>query len=750
MEDEKNKTTAPQQAGGNRRRRRKKNKPAAAQAASQGTTVAAPGTESAIAEENTPAPETADTEPAVAATAVQETPAPAPKPEKEGPEGKTPDQAEPVEPAPDEPEKTEEAPAEEPAPEASEEAVPEQEASAETNPAEPAQAEPSAEVPQEQPSEPETLAEESESAETADAEAEATPAEPETETPAAEEPAEGEDQNAADQEETSSVPEAPQEPDNAAPTEEFAAPEQPETEPAPEEEDTEEDNAAPLEAPGAPEPEAEAEAEAQPDEEEEKRLSDMTRTVQLSVEQIMARVSEEEVSEPEEPEESEEEDEGPVTLQDHVRNGVSGMARWLLLVVFIVLVIAVCGVAWLYRSATSDMIPQITVTFAGQTLEPTAYKWKVPVIGNVFKRTYADTLSSTPRELEEAVEQASPDIVVSPSDYRTELTVTDADENEIFEGDVDTFSSFQFTANGTYTAKLVVHSDASSVPGDATVTGSETWLFQFTVGVRPSVYLSGTSVSQGGVVAVRVGDTLDGQKPELVTDLDNAGFFKASTGWICYLPIPWNASTGTQELQVKAGGYTETLELTIRAADWEYKDYSSASQRVTPYIGQDDIPAELEKLLAKSEDTIAWTSGGFVQPFLNSLDVKLAFGTTEYVGRSYSERSTNNGAGGRTLTNLVLNTTSGELLIAPASGTVVLAKDLGGDLGNTVVIDHGAGVKSIFYNLKSLEVKAGATVKQGQTLATCGRTTVAEMRIGTVPVDPQQIWRGKCDALKYY
>lgn len=735
MEDEKNKTTAPQQAGGNRRRRRKKNKPAAAQAASQGTTVAAPGTESAVAEENTPAPETADTEPVVAATAVQETPAPAPKPEKEGPEGKTPDQAEPVEPAPDEPEKTEEAPAEEPAPEASEEAVPEQEASAETNPAEPAQAEPSAEVPQEQPSEPETLAEESESAETADAEAEATPAEPETETPAAEEPAEGEDQNAADQEETSSVPEAP---------------EQPETEPAPEEEDTEEDNAAPLEAPGAPEPEAEAEAEDQPDEEEEKRLSDMTRTVQLSVEQIMARVSEEEVSEPEEPEESEEEDEGPVTLQDHVRNGVSGMARWLLLVVFIVLVIAVCGVAWLYRSATSDMIPQITVTFAGQTLEPTAYKWKVPVIGNVFKRTYADTLSSTPLELEEAVEQASPDIVVSPSDYRTELTVTDADENEIFEGDVDTFSSFQFTANGTYTAKLVVHSDASSVPGDATVTGSETWLFQFTVGVRPSVYLSGTSVSQGGVVAVRVGDTLDGQKPELVTDLDNTGFFKASTGWICYLPIPWNASTGTQELQVKAGGHTETLELTIRAADWEYKDYSSASQRVTPYIGQDDIPAELEKLLAKSEDTIAWTSGGFVQPFLNSLDVKLAFGTTEYVGRSYSERSTNNGAGGRTLTNLVLNTTSGELLIAPASGTVVLAKDLGGDLGNTVVIDHGAGVKSIFYNLKSLEVKAGATVKQGQTLATCGRTTVAEMRIGTVPVDPQQIWRGKCDALKYY
>ena len=47
-------------------------------------------------------------------------------------------------------------------------------------------------------------------------------------------------------------------------------------------------------------------------------------------------------------------------------------------------------------------------------------------------------------------------------------------------------------------------------------------------------------------------------------------------------------------------------------------------------------------------------------------------------------------------------------------------------------------------------LRPGAAVKQGQTLATCGKTTVAEMRIGTVPIDPLQVWRGQCDALKYY
>lgn len=485
---------------------------------------------------------------------------------------------------------------------------------------------------------------------------------------------------------------------------------------------------------------------------EEKRLSDMTRTVQLSVAQILARVDQEDGEESAAPEEPQEEipEEPPATIQEHLRNGLSGIAKWLLLVLFFVLVIAGFGVAWLYRSATPDVLPNITVTFAGQTVEPAAYKWKVPVVGNVFKRTYAETFSSTPAELPETVVQLSPDFTVSPKDYRTEVTITDSAEEVIFEGDVDTFSKFQFTANGSYTAKLVVYSDASAVPGDAAVTGSETWRFSFTIGVRPSIRLSSATANQGSVVAVCVGETLDGQPPQISTELENAGFFAASSGWVCYLPIPWNQPAETCEIQVSVGDYTQMLELKVRAADWEYKDYYSDSQRAEPYIGQQDLPAELTKLLQQTESSIAWTDGNFVQPFLNTLDVKIPFGTTEYVGRSYSERGTNTGAGGRTFTNMILNTSRGELLIAPASGTVVLAEDLGGDWGYTLVIDHGAGVKSLFYNLQSCDVKAGTAVKQGQVLAACGRTTVAEMRVGTVPVDPLQIWRGQCDALKYY
>ncbi len=736
MQEEKNSTTPGKTTEGKHRRRRKKSAAVKPQPAVQETAVAAPAEETAPKETDAQAAAKAvpdkQEEPSSAVAAGEK------KADSEG--------------APVEEKSSEMAPAE---PEKSEPTTPEEEQTETPEPSEPAEsAEPAVEEPpteKERPAEPEEVPSEPEAPE---ANAESAAAEPD--------PAEETEKADQEPEENRDVSEEAAVPGESAVT---AEPEQPAAEePAsPDAEKEPEPGEEQAVQPG--QPEAETKAEEEPEEpsgdeaaetsrEDEQRLSDLTRTVQLSVEQIMSQVSEETAGATEDPaEESSEEEEAedePATLQENLRSGLSGMAKWLLLVAFIVLVIAGFGVAWLYRSATPDMLPQITATFAGQTLEPTAYKWKVPVIGNIFKRTYADTLSSTPVELSETVDQASPDFVISPSDYRTEVTVTDAGDNVVFEGDTDTFSTFQFTANGTYTAKLVVHSDASSVPGDTSVTGSETWYFTFTVGVRPSIRLSGTTVDQGSVVAVRVGDTLDGQAPTIQTELQNPGFFKASSGWVCYIPIAWNQAAGTQTLTVTAGGYTETLEFKIRATEWEYKDYSSNSQRVSPYIGQNDIPAELQKLLAESESEVAWSDGGFVQPFLNTLDVKLAFGTTEYVGRSYSQRSTNNGAGGRTATNLVLDTKSGELLIAPASGTVVLAKDLGGDFGYTLVIDHGAGVKSIFYNLAKVDVKAGDAVKQGQTLATCGKTTVAEMRIGAVPVDPLQIWRGQCDALKNY
>ena len=708
MQEEKKATTPKKQAPAKRRRRRSARSAAPAarstQAAAQTTSTAEPAAEqNEAAAAPAPAPETA-------APSAPET-LQAPQTEEAAPQ--TPEPSEPQTPA--KPGEDEPAKASQPAEEKPQE-----------------EAEPAADAGDAEPSELET------------------PAEPDEASPAEETAA------AASAEETAEAPAAAEAPDAEHPAEPQTPAEPGEDKPAEESQPAEEkpqeaaESAADADDAEPAEPDTESPAEPEAD---EQRVSDITRTVQLSIEQITAHLDAAPAqSETEAAPQSQEEtvEEAPPTLADHLVGGLGSIARWLLLVLIFVLVIAISGVVWLYRSATPDMLPQIRVTFAGQEVAPSSYQWKVPVVGKAIRRTYAETLSSAPATLAQPVEQTSPDFTVSPDSYRSELTVTDSEDAVVFEGDVETFANFQFTENGEYTAELTLYSDESPVAGDAAVIGSETWQLSFKVEVRPTVHLFATSVQQGGVAAVMVSDTVDGRPPQIQTTLKNAGFAKAGTGWVCYLPIPWDHAAGTQQLVITMGDYSERLEFEVQAAKWNYKDYSSTSQFVTPYIGQNDIPAELQNVLGQKVTPAAWAESNFVQPLLNTLDVELYYGMTEYAGRSRSQRASNSGGGGRTATNMVLSTTWGELLIAPANGTVALAKDLGEGFGNTLVIDHGAGVRSIFYHLQQIDVKAGDQLKQGQSVATCGSTLVAEMRIGTVPIDPRPVWRAQCDALKHY
>lgn len=283
------------------------------------------------------------------------------------------------------------------------------------------------------------------------------------------------------------------------------------------------------------------------------RMANISRTAQLSIAQIMAGLEENPApsagpapssAAPQHDSAADDEDDEPQdTIPQALGRGVFGMFKWLLLVVLFVLIIAGGGVAWLYRSATPDMLPEVKVTFDGQELAPTAYKWHVPVVGSFFRRTYAETLNSSPVVLEDAISDASPDIIVTPSDYSTQLTITDADKETVYEGSVTAFRSYLFAENGTFDAKLVVTASDSAAEDRSSVTGTETWQFRFTVSIKPSVTLCTPTVQQGSVAAVRVGSTMSRTEPTLTAPLESTGFVRAANGWICYLPIPWNAET---------------------------------------------------------------------------------------------------------------------------------------------------------------------------------------------------------------
>jgi murein DD-endopeptidase MepM/ murein hydrolase activator NlpD len=82
----------------------------------------------------------------------------------------------------------------------------------------------------------------------------------------------------------------------------------------------------------------------------------------------------------------------------------------------------------------------------------------------------------------------------------------------------------------------------------------------------------------------------------------------------------------------------------------------------------------------------------------------------------------------------------------PADGIVRLAAKNMYLMGNTLMIDHGLGVQSIFMHLNRIFVKEGDTVKQGDVIGRVGKSGRATgphlhwgVSVGTIPVDPARL-----------
>ncbi len=95
--------------------------------------------------------------------------------------------------------------------------------------------------------------------------------------------------------------------------------------------------------------------------------------------------------------------------------------------------------------------------------------------------------------------------------------------------------------------------------------------------------------------------------------------------------------------------------------------------------------------------------------------------------------------------------------IAAAEGTNVPASNDGrvvfaGDViitGNTVVIEHGGGLKTYYFHLSSINTKEGDMVEQGDVIGRVGSTGYAtgphlhfEVKLGEFPLSPWPLFDG--------
>jgi murein DD-endopeptidase MepM/ murein hydrolase activator NlpD len=254
------------------------------------------------------------------------------------------------------------------------------------------------------------------------------------------------------------------------------------------------------------------------------------------------------------------------------------------------------------------------------------------------------------------------------------------------------------------------------------------------------ISLSGASVEPGGVTVLTLHAPTRLARAaarvfEMDVPLDPAD---APGTWQALIGIDLDVKAGLYPVSVTAIDGVSERSSVVDAQLWvRPRQFPTRRLRVAPrYV---DPPAgEVTRILAEAQrltDVFAsrtprqWR-GPFTAP---------APGTPN---SNFGLRSVFNGQARNPHAGVDYRGPTGQPIAAPGGGTVVLAEDLY-FTGRTVVVDHGAGLFSLFAHLSRIDVAPGQRVAQADTIGALGATGRVTgphlhwaMRLGGARVDP--------------
>ena len=423
------------------------------------------------------------------------------------------------------------------------------------------------------------------------------------------------------------------------------------------------------------------------------------------------------------------------------------MKRFLLWIIsvalgVVVLLAAVMGVS--YAFTTQGGCPDASAQFGGQELDPNGYCWQVPLLGGKLDKVFASPATLTVQKLG-TLYTAHPDITLPDWASYTTLTIETDIGNIVFAGSASQYEDFLFPANGDYKAKLTVWrlpQDylATQFEGGTTgairknlgvehpakPTGWYSYSFRFTLQASAEVELSAERVEQGGTVGVRISGMTGDAVPTIETDLGGVQCVRAAEGWRAYIPAAYNASSGGHEINITVNGETITRTLTVLPKDFGTVEAEAEAPAADSANAQ--FRSAIWPLYEAAATAKQW-QGGFVPPAEDSMTLV-----------DYGQIKVTNGQQGSRSNSTKLYTIPGAPCRAAANGTVVFAGNLA-LTGNTVVIDHGCGLRSYLYGLQELSVSKGQTVEKGQAVGALGEELTMDFKLGSRSVNPRLLFQ---------
>ena len=392
---------------------------------------------------------------------------------------------------------------------------------------------------------------------------------------------------------------------------------------------------------------------------------------------------------------------------------------WLVMVAATLALILGGSAAFFYTQAGSADLPQQPVVFGGAELEPNGWDWSVPVLGGKLTKQVQSPTNLSVQHLGTFSEDI-PALALPAWVSRAKVTVT-APSGVQWSGSADEFAAYTYDQNGSYRLTLTAWHIAEET---AEPEGWYAYCADFTLQQQPRIALSADRAVQGSVVALSLSGYLEGE-PALQTDLGTVWFRKTQSGYMGYIPVTYNAESGVHTLALSCGSFSQQLELTVTSAQT-----STVTVEEDTRTGAEEYRNNIWPLFTTGSAEKQW-QGAFRAP--SAAAVRLHYGDVQMV----------NGARAGQATGVAYRPAPDEAVTAPQTGKVLFAGTLQ-LTGGTVVIDHGCGVKSYLYGLKTLAVQAGQSVQTGDALGTADALGVDyELRIGSKTVDPEAAMTGR-------
>ena len=184
--------------------------------------------------------------------------------------------------------------------------------------------------------------------------------------------------------------------------------------------------------------------------------------------------------------------------------------------------------------------------------------------------------------------------------------------------------------------------------------------------------------------------------------------------WEAVVGIPLSAEVGIHQLRVETvNGKTYSRDFSVAAKDYATQHITLKNKRmVNPYAKDLERIRKEKKIILGALAT--WSDKPEVQTrFILPVDGEL--------GSPFGLRRFFNGQPRRPHSGLDIAAPEGALIRSPADGVVVNTGNYFFN-GNSVFVDHGQGLVTMFCHLSDIDVQTGTEVKQGDVLGKVGMT----------------------------